>query len=131
MLVLGKHIISELSLCDNEKLKDLKFIEKILVKAVEVANCTLLKKAFYKFGENGISGVVILSESHISIHTWPEYNYAAIDIYTCGNDAHPERAYEYIKEQLESQYVKVSIMDRGDVQDEKKDLELFIDAPSQ
>jgi len=68
---------------------------------------------FFKFSPMGVSGVVIVAESHISVHTWPEKGYAALDVYTCGENADPEKAVDYILEQFKAQYAHVSEIKRG------------------
>jgi len=68
---------------------------------------------FFRFSPTGVSGVVIVAESHISVHTWPEEGYAALDVYTCGEKADPEKAVDYILEKFKAQYAHVSEVKRG------------------
>lgn len=93
---LGRHVLLELSGCSYALLNDLDFIRNNLKKAAEKAEVTVISENFNRFNPQGISGVLIIAESHISIHTWPEYEYAAIDIFTCGDDVFPDRAVEYL-----------------------------------
>ena len=80
---LGRHMLLELYDCPLEILNDSQEIEKILVNTVKQVNATLISKSFHHFSPYGVSGVVIIAESHITIHTWPEHRYAAIDVFTC------------------------------------------------
>ena len=100
MSIAGKHVLLDTYGVNAELLKDKDFIEKVLMQAAIEAKATILHTYFHKFGgEGGVTGLVALAESHISIHTWPENNFAAIDIFMCGN-SNPELAIDYIKEKL-------------------------------
>ena len=110
---LGKHIIAEFSYCDRNKLKDQDFIRKVLIKAAEVAGATVLNSSFYRFGNGGVSGVVIIAESHLSIHTWPECGYAACDFYTCGSNTKPEEACRLLAKLLHSGHGEYLTIRRG------------------
>ncbi|MDA9817840.1 adenosylmethionine decarboxylase [Flavobacteriaceae bacterium] len=80
----GKHIL--LDLWGAQKITEINFIEKALIEAVKACGSTILETKLHSFGENsGVTGVVILAESHISIHTWPEIDFCAIDVFMCGN----------------------------------------------
>ncbi len=113
MTTLGRHVLIELSGCNPEKLGDLEFVRKMMLEATHLTNATILKTTFHRFYPQGVSGVVVVSESHLAIHTWPEYGYAALDIYTCGEHTDPIPGAKYIAEALESKHVRVSLMIRG------------------
>jgi S-adenosylmethionine decarboxylase len=81
---LGRHLLIELRDCDADVLQDLELVRTALLEAAAVAGATIVSEAFYQFAPFGISGMVIIAESHLSIHTWPEHRYAAADIFTCG-----------------------------------------------
>jgi S-adenosylmethionine decarboxylase len=107
----GRHLIIDLWGC--KRLNHLAFIEKTLRDAVEVAGATLLHIHLHHFTPNdGVSGVAVLAESHISIHTWPERGYAALDIFMCGN-TQPEKAVELLKQQFQPQRIEISTHLRG------------------
>lgn len=94
--ILGTHLIIELDGVDPVLLKDVDFVRHALIKAAFNTGATVLNEKFHDFGPNyGVTGVVSLSESHISVHTWPEYKYAAIDIFVCG-DCDPYKGSDYI-----------------------------------
>lgn len=92
MNALGKHLLLELKDCNKEAINDLSLLRSILLKAADKAGATILGESFHQFQPQGVSGVVIIAESHLFIHTWPEYGYAAVDIFTCGNSVQPEKA---------------------------------------
>jgi S-adenosylmethionine decarboxylase proenzyme len=80
----GKHYLIEMIECDSEKIKFVENVRKIMLRAAKKSKATILKHFFHQFQPTGVSGIVVIAESHLSIHTWPEKNYAAIDIFTCG-----------------------------------------------
>jgi S-adenosylmethionine decarboxylase len=107
----GTHLI--IDLVRAERLDDLPHIESTLKRCVEVAGATLLHIHLHRFTDNGgISGVAVLAESHISIHSWPEYGYAALDVFMCG-DTTPERTIEVLKEAFTPKRVRVKEHLRG------------------
>jgi len=83
---LGRHFLLDLEDCDANILDDLNKIEEILVAAAREAKATIIESRFHKFNPFGISGVVVIAESHLAIHTWPEHAFAAVDIFTCGKN---------------------------------------------
>ena len=107
----GTHLIIEVWNAQN--LSSLKKIEKILKEAIEACGATLLKIDLHKFSPyGGVSGVAIIKESHLSIHTWPEYKYAAIDVFVCGN-VNPYKAIPVIKKGFKTENIQVSELKRG------------------
>ncbi|MDW8132946.1 MAG: adenosylmethionine decarboxylase [Candidatus Calescibacterium sp.] len=110
---LGKHIIVELSGCEANSINEIASVEKTMVEAATKANATIIKSVFHKFSPVGVSGVVVISESHLSIHTWPELGYAAIDIYTCGNTTKPFKACYYLAQKFKAQKIKATYILRG------------------
>ena len=113
MDTIGYHYIVEATGCDPDILGDPGTLREILVKAAKNARMDVKVTHFFKFTPRGVSGMVIVSTSHISIHTWPENNYAAIDVYTCGEDSQPEKAIEYILKELKADYAHITEMKRG------------------
>lgn len=102
MDTMGRHVIAELWDCNTDKLNDMDLIERIFVDAALKAGAEVREVAFHKFAPHGVSGVVIISESHLTIHSFPEHGYASIDVYTCGDRIDPNVAADYIAEALES-----------------------------
>lgn len=113
MKKLGRHLIAEFADCDSLKLSDETFLEECLNEAVRKSGATIIRSVFHRYNPQGVSGVVVIAESHLSIHTWPEYNYAAVDFFTCGDSVDPYKAYEYMKEMLESKSSHLNELERG------------------
>ncbi|MEO0138565.1 MAG: adenosylmethionine decarboxylase [candidate division WOR-3 bacterium] len=110
---LGEHYIVEASGCNPEVIGDIQKVQKILVEAAQRARVTIWNISFHRFPPNGVSGVIVIAESHISIHTWPEVGYAAIDIYTCGDNALPEEAVNYAIKEFGATHVHITEITRG------------------
>ena len=113
MKALGRHIMVELSECNVSVLRDVDQVRKILVAAAKEANAEVLQTAFHRFAPHGVSGVVVIAESHLSIHTWPEYAYAAMDIYTCGEHTDPWRACRFAAAAFEAKQMLTTEVRRG------------------
>ncbi len=100
-LELGRHIIADLIIENPAKLSDLDFLIKTLYEAAKKGNLNVLSEAHEVFKDTGgISLILFIAESHLSIHTWPEYSFVAIDIFTCGEEADPWAVYNYLTEKL-------------------------------
>ena len=117
MNALGRHLLLELKICNEEVLDDLGFLKNCLNEAAIQSGATVVGESFYHFSPCGVSGVVNIAESHIAIHTWPEYGYAAVDVFTCGDDVDPERAARLITEKLEAQEHSLIELRRGIMED--------------
>ncbi|MFB0559248.1 MAG: adenosylmethionine decarboxylase [Dehalococcoidales bacterium] len=113
MNALGKHLLLELKGCEKEVLNDIGFLREALLAAAGEAGATVLGESFHQFNPQGVSGVVIIAESHLVIHTWPEYGYAAADIFTCGNSVQPGKAAEILVRKLGSKNHSIIEMQRG------------------
>ncbi|HCP60354.1 MAG TPA: S-adenosylmethionine decarboxylase proenzyme [Dehalococcoidia bacterium] len=113
MNALGKHLLLELKDCDRELLNDIGFLKKALLSAAVEAGATVLGESFHQFSPQGVSGVVVVSESHLCIHTWPEHGYAAADIFTCGDSVQPEKAAEFLVRELSARSHSAVTMRRG------------------
>jgi S-adenosylmethionine decarboxylase len=109
----GISYLIELFDCPPEILDDDLLIEARIGDAIEHANATLLHQVSRRFEPQGVTAFALLAESHISIHTWPELGYAAIDIFTCGQRAMPERAYRYLVKALGAGKHSVRHVERG------------------
>lgn len=113
MKALGRHIVAELSRCNPEILADLERVQAAMIQGALVARAEIRELAFHRFYPTGVSGVVVLAESHLAIHTWPDLGYAAIDVYTCGDTAEPWRACRYLAEQFGCESMHTTVMERG------------------
>ena len=113
MKILGRHLIVEYTDCDNSILNNLELLEEYLNESVRKSGATIVKSNFHRYNPQGVSGVVVIAESHISIHTWPEYGYAAVDFFTCGESVDPYQAYLFMKKMLKAERADVSEIKRG------------------
>jgi S-adenosylmethionine decarboxylase len=113
MKILGRHLLAELSECGSTLLNDLPQLEKVMKEAARLSGATVVDAVFHRYNPQGLSGLVIIAESHLSIHTWPEYNYAAVDCFTCGTNTDPWKALDYLVDKLECRSVKVQDLNRG------------------
>lgn len=109
----GRHYIVEASGCNPKIIGNVEKVQHILVKAAEVAGSRVWSISCSKFPPSGVSGVVVISESHISTHTWPELGYAALDIYTCGSKTEPEKAVIYAIEAFGADTSHITEITRG------------------
>ena len=120
MNALGRHLLLELLDCDFDAINSLEVVKSTLVEAAKLARATIVDVVFHEFNPFGISGVVVIAESHLSIHTWPEHRYAAVDIFSCGEVLKPEVAANYLVEQFGAERTSVVELQRG----------LFLNAPA-
>ena len=109
----GRHCILELYDCPSALLDDQSFVQQTLKQAANIAKSTLLGELSHKFEPQGVTALVLLAESHISIHTWPESGYAAVDVFTCGEHTLPAEACEFIAQRLESGRHELSTIARS------------------
>ena len=109
----SKHLLLELYRCDREKLNDECFLRCVLNRAAKLANATVLNLISNKFEPQGVTAIALLAESHISIHTWPESNYSAVDIFTCGKNMMPEIASQYLIESLMDKEHSLRVIERN------------------
>lgn len=99
---LGRHILIEYYGCDINVIEDNQLIEKLMNEAAVESGATIVQSVFHYFNPHGVSGAVIIEESHLSIHTWPEYGYASVDVYTCGDSVDPWKAAKYLEQAFKS-----------------------------
>lgn len=114
MKVIGKHLTVDMYGCSFESLDNLEFVKKAMTTAVEEANMTLLDFTSYKFEPQGLTALALLAESHMSIHTYPELGYAAVDVFTCGDHSRPDKAVSVLKSFLKPEKTKTTNIKRGD-----------------
>ena len=109
----SKHLLLELYRCDFEKLNDESFLRCILSRAAKLAKATVLNLVSNKFEPYGVTAIALLAESHISIHTWPESNYSAVDIFTCGQNMLPELASQHLIDALKAEEHSLRVIERN------------------
>lgn len=110
---LGRQIVVEYYDCDHDILNDVSVIEDSMVNAAKTAEATVINSTFHHFSPFGVSGVVVIQESHLVIHTWPEYGYAAVDIFTCGDAVDPWVCYKFLEKAFKAGYASAMEMLRG------------------
>lgn len=112
---LGQHLLVEFYNCTPSLLDDVEGIEKQMNEAARKCGATIVQSNFHRFEPYGVSGVVVISESHLAIHTWPEYGYASVDLFTCGDEIQPMIAYEVLKEAFEAKGAEIQMVKRGNL----------------
>jgi S-adenosylmethionine decarboxylase len=110
---LGRHLLLELFDCDAEAINSLDTVKASMVEAAKRAQATIVDVVFHEFNPFGISGVVVIAESHLAIHTWPEYRYAAVDVFSCGDVLQPQVAADYLVEAFGADRASVVELQRG------------------
>ena len=121
-----KHLVLELYRCDCEKLNDESFLRCILNRAAKLANATVLNLISNKFEPQGVTAIALLAESHISIHTWPESNYSAVDIFTCGKNMMPELASQYLIKSLLAKEHSLRVIERNPPSEVSKEIRTVV-----
>ena len=109
---LGTHYLAEFFNCDRSKINDIAFIERIMIEATELSGARMIKPLFHHFSPQGISGVIVIAESHFAIHTWPEHGYAAVDLFSC-SDFDYKTAMNHIGKNISAQFHSVALVRRG------------------
>ena len=109
----SKHLLLELYRCDCEKLNDESFLRCTVNRAAKLAKATVLNLISNKFEPQGVTAIALLAESHISVHTWPESNYSAVDIFTCGQNMMPELAGQYLIQALNAEEHFLRVIERN------------------
>ena len=120
MKALGKHLLLELNGCDHKLLNDISFIKETMLAAAKESGATVLGESFHQFSPQGVSGVIIIAESHLTVHTWPEHGYAGADIFTCGTRVKPEKAAKVIIAKLKPCTHSIILMERGIIASKQK-----------
>jgi len=108
----GRHYLVEFINCNRDRISFVSAVKQIFLKSAEKSKAVVLKYFFHQFKPWGVSGVILIAESHFAIHTWPEENYAAFDVFTCG-EMYPELAVNELKRGFKAKKVKVKIFPRG------------------
>jgi S-adenosylmethionine decarboxylase len=123
---IGHHYIVEASGCDPKIISSVEKVQQILVKAAEISGAQVWSVSFSKFPPQGVSGVVVISESHISSHTWPEFGYGALDFYTCGDSVDPEKGLNYAVEAFGASSAHITEITRGLEEGDKEFYHSFV-----
>lgn len=113
MKALGQHLILELYGCSAAALSSVPRVQEAMLKAARAADATIIDSIFHHFKPHGVSGVVVIAESHFAVHTWPEHGYAAVDLFTCGAGTRPWEAFKTVKRLFKAAHFSVMNMERG------------------
>ena len=113
MNVLGIHLLLELRECNPKLLDDINYVREAMLRAAHGVGAHVVGESFHQFSPQGVTGILAIAESHISIHTWPEHRYAAADIFTCGTSFQPRKAAEILIQKLESKSQDITEVRRG------------------
>ncbi|PID26590.1 MAG: adenosylmethionine decarboxylase [Candidatus Cloacimonadota bacterium] len=122
MKSLGNHILVEFYGCNPKILNDAELIEKIMLEAARISGATIVSHDFHTFNPHGVSGVVVIAESHLTIHTWPEYEYAAVDLFTCGDTVDAWKGFIHLRNELDSGHISTVEMKRGQLHNIKGEI---------
>ncbi len=112
MSYLGRHFLAEFYGCSTETLNDQDRIAGIMTRSLEISNATIIKPFFHKFSPHGISGIIVIAESHLAIHTWPEFRFASVDLFSCG-DFDFTGSLKFIRDGLGSEKYSIISINRG------------------
>jgi S-adenosylmethionine decarboxylase len=115
MKAVGKHLLVDFIACNGELLKKVDFIDKIMFEAAKIAKATIVGKFFKQFEPYGVSGVIVIAESHFTMHTWPEHNLASVDFFSCTDEVDMQGAITYLKEKLEAKEHISTEISRGNM----------------
>ena len=113
MQPLGRQILVEFYDCNREVLNDEDLIRDVLLEGVRRSGATIISDTFHTFSPHGVSGVIVIAESHVTIHTWPEHGYAAVDIFTCGETIDPWVIQRYLEKHFQARNVSSMELKRG------------------
>jgi S-adenosylmethionine decarboxylase proenzyme len=114
----GKHILAEYFECECTYLDSEQAIREVMLEAASASGATIVGNIFHHFNPQGVTGVVVIAESHLAIHTWPEFRYASVDLFTCGSHLDPWVGFEYLKERLQSRKWMSKEIIRGTMEEE-------------
>ncbi len=110
---LGKHILLEFFGCNPQRIEKKEALRDVIVEASRLANATVVTDVFHNFSPFGVSGVVVIAESHVAIHTWPEYGVASVDIFSCSDKMNPQVIEDQIARYLQAESVEKREFERG------------------
>ncbi len=113
MQSLGRHLLGELHGCDRALLNQAEHVREAMLAAVARSGATPIQDFVHTFTPHGVTGIVVIAESHFAIHTWPEYGFAAVDLFTCGDTVDPWRAFEHVAAALRAETHSVVEIRRG------------------
>ncbi len=112
---LGQHHLAEFYDCCVNSINDVDVVRQAMVEAAKLANATIVTEVFHEFNPHGISGVVVIAESHFAIHSWPEHACVSVDLFTCSEKMDPAKAIEYLRQTFKAQRVQLQKINRAQI----------------
>lgn len=109
----GVHYFVDFFGCETSQIDTVGFWEKVLPESVEKSKMTVLKSFFYEFEPHGVTGFLLLSSSHLSIHTWPEHQYVACDVFSCSTDGETKKIIKYLEKNIKHERIQINKQKRG------------------
>ena len=119
---LGRHLLAEFYDCETDALNDPGQIERLMNEAARLSGATVVQSVFHMFSPHGVSGVVVVEESHLAVHTWPEHSYAAVDYFSCG-EVDCDAAVRYLADHLAPSRVETKEVPRGVIEEREAPLD--------
>ena len=113
MKALAKSLLIEFYDCNTEFLNNKEKMKAALLESAKISGAAIIKTVFHKFNPHGISGVIVIAESHFSVHTWPEYGYCAVDMFTCSENINCDLAMDYLNKKLSAESMSIVDVKRG------------------
>jgi S-adenosylmethionine decarboxylase len=110
---LGRHMLLEFSGCDRDLIDHLDHVRECMLESARISNARIVTDVFHRFNPHGLSGVVVIAESHIAIHTWPEHGCASVDVFSCGQEMRPECIEPFLKEKFKASLSFCREFERG------------------
>ncbi len=114
-IALGQHHLAEFYGCCVDSINNKEFVRNAMVEAATLAKATIVTDVFHEFNPHGISGVVVIAESHFAVHSWPEHPCVSVDLFTCSDRMEPQLAIDYLAKIFKARDVSVQKVDRGQV----------------
>jgi len=114
MEFLGSQLLAELYNCNPKLINEVGFVQRSMEEAAKWAGATIVDSVFHQYNPQGVSGVVVIKESHLAIHCWPEFKFVSIDLFTCGSSVSAEKALSYLKQQFQAQDLSYTSIGRGE-----------------
>lgn len=111
---LGTHVLLDLEGCDRARIDDVSWVREAMVNAARLAGATVVTEVFHRFSPQGVSGVVVITESHLAVHTWPEFGAVAVDLFTCGGTIRAELAADSLARAFGASHSQVRTVDRSE-----------------
>jgi S-adenosylmethionine decarboxylase proenzyme len=109
----GVHYLIDFFGCDEEQINSVDFWKKVLPESLRGSSMTILNSFFYKFEPQGVTGFLLLSASHISIHTWPEYGYVSCDLFSCSSEDESKKVMDYLVKNIKNSKAEIKKICRG------------------